>query len=198
MIAEPLQKMIEEFSKFPGIGRKSAQRLALYLFRTGETDFEKFLEAVFSLKRDLKSCTVCFNITEGEICSICSSPKRDKSILCIVEEASDILHIERANEFRGVYHVLGGVLQPIRGIYKDQLRIAELHKRLTEGVITEVILALNPDTEGDTTTLLLVQELDKYQLKISRLARGLPIGGDLEFSDEATISRAMSGRIIVR
>lgn len=190
--------MIEEFSKFPGIGRKSAQRLALFLFRTQEGDFEKFLNAVISLKRDLKSCKICFNITEGDVCSICAAEKRDKSVLCIVEEASDILHIERANEYRGVYHVLGGVLQPIRGIYKDQLRLTELHKRLSEGVVAEVILALNPDTEGDTTTLMLVQELDKYQLKISRLARGLPIGGDLEFSDEATISRAMSGRIIVR
>lgn len=198
MIAEPLQKMIEEFSKFPGIGKKSAQRLAMYLFRSKELDFQKFVDAVVALKRDLHSCQICYNITEKEICSICNSEKRDKSVICVVEEAGDILHIERANEFRGVYHVLGGVLMPLKGIYKDELRIKELLERVRGGNITEVILALNPDTEGDTTSLMLMKELENFPLRVTRLARGIPIGGDLEFSDDATISRAMAGRITVK
>lgn len=198
MIAEPLQKMIEEFSKFPGIGKKSAQRLAMFLFRSKELDFQKFVDAVVALKRDLHSCQICYNITEKEICSICNSEKRDKSVICVVEEAGDILHIERANEFRGVYHVLGGVLMPLKGIYKDELRIKELLERVRGGNITEVILALNPDTEGDTTSLMLMKELENFPLRVTRLARGIPIGGDLEFSDDATISRAMAGRITVK
>ncbi|GMU85037.1 MAG: recombination protein RecR [Ignavibacteriales bacterium] len=198
MIAEPLQKMIEEFSKFPGIGKKSAQRLAMFLFRSKDLDFQKFVDAVIALKRDLHSCQICYNITEKNICSICSSEKRDKSVICVVEEAADILHIERANEFRGVYHVLGGVLMPLKGIYKDELRIKELLERVQAGGVLEIILALNPDTEGDTTSLMLMKELESFQLKVTRLARGIPIGGDLEFSDDATIGRAMAGRIIVK
>ncbi|MCK6612796.1 MAG: recombination mediator RecR [Ignavibacteriaceae bacterium] len=198
MIAEPLQKMIEEFAKFPGIGKKSAQRLAMYLFRSKDPDFQKFLDAVQSLKRDLHSCNICYNITEKEICSICSSEKRDKSVICVVEEAGDILHIERANEFRGVYHVLGGVLMPLKGIYKEELRIKELLERVMVGNVLEVILALNPDTEGDTTSLMLMKELENFPIKVTRLARGIPIGGDLEFSDDATIGRAMAGRITVK
>ncbi|QOJ30535.1 MAG: recombination protein RecR [Ignavibacteriales bacterium] len=198
LIAEPLQKMIEEFAKFPGIGKKSAQRLAMYLFRSKDPDFQKFLDAVQSLKRDLHSCNICYNITEKEICSICSSEKRDKSVICVVEEAGDILHIERANEFRGVYHVLGGVLMPLKGIYKEELRIKELLERVMVGNVLEVILALNPDTEGDTTSLMLMKELENFPIKVTRLARGIPIGGDLEFSDDATIGRAMAGRITVK
>ncbi len=198
MIAEPLQKMIEEFSKFPGIGKKSAQRLAMYLFRSKDQDFQKFVDAVVALKRDLHSCQICYNIAEKAICSICGSEKRDKSVICVVEEASDILHIERANEFRGVYHVLGGVLMPLKGIYKEELRIQELLERVKTGNVLEVILALNPDTEGDTTSLMLMKELERFPLKVTRLARGIPIGGDLEFSDDATIGRAMAGRITVK
>ncbi|MBV6512853.1 MAG: Recombination protein RecR [Ignavibacteriaceae bacterium] len=190
--------MIEEFAKFPGIGKKSAQRLAMYLFRSKDPDFQKFLDAVQSLKRDLHSCNICYNITEKEICSICSSEKRDKSVICVVEEAGDILHIERANEFRGVYHVLGGVLMPLKGIYKEELRIKELLERVMVGNVLEVILALNPDTEGDTTSLMLMKELENFPIKVTRLARGIPIGGDLEFSDDATIGRAMAGRITVK
>ncbi len=197
IISEPLQNAIDEFHKFPGIGRKTAQRLALFLLKSSREDFELFLSALRSLKEKLHFCTVCFNITEFEVCEICSSPKRDKTIICVVEEASDIIAIEKSHEYNGLYHVLGGVLSPLSGIGADDLRIKELMSRATGDEIKEVILALNPNTEGETTSLYIAKLLKPFGIRTSRIARGIPIGGDLEFTDEATIGRAVIGRVVM-
>jgi len=193
-ISEPLQIAIEEFSKFPGIGKKTAQRLSLYLLKKPNEEVEKFIGAIYNLKHKLKFCSVCFSITEFDVCEICTSPKRDKSVICVVEEPSDIIAIERTNEFHGVYHVLSGVLSPLSGIGPEALKINELLKRLKTQEVSEIILALNPDTEGDATSLYLGKLLQPLNIKVTRIARGLPIGGDLEFADEATIARAVSNR----
>lgn len=193
-ISEPLQIAIEEFSKFPGIGKKTAQRLSLYLLKKPNEEVEKFIGAIYNLKHKLKFCSICFSITEFDVCEICTSPKRDKSVICIVEEPSDIIAIERTNEFQGVYHVLSGVLSPLSGIGPEALKINELLKRLKTQEVSEIILALNPDTEGDATSLYLGKLLQPLNIKVTRIARGLPIGGDLEFADEATIARAVSNR----
>ncbi|NCQ17012.1 MAG: recombination protein RecR [Ignavibacteria bacterium CG_4_8_14_3_um_filter_37_9] len=193
-ISEPLQIAIEEFSKFPGIGKKTAQRLSLYLLKKPNDEVEKFINAIYNLKHKLKFCSICFSITEFDVCEICSSPKRDNSVLCIVEEPGDIIAIERTNEYNGVYHVLSGVLSPLSGIGPESLKINELLKRLKTQEVSEIILALNPDTEGDATSLYLGKLLQPLNIKVTRIARGLPIGGDLEFADEATIARAVSNR----
>jgi recombination protein RecR len=194
-IAEPLQTAIEELSKLPGIGKKTAQRLALYILKSDFQTVENLVKAVHELKTRLRFCSRCFNISEEELCGICKNPKRDSSILCVVEEASDVIAIEKTHEFYGKYHVLGGVLSPLSGIDPESLKIKELLKRFETEEIKEIILALNPDTEGETTSLYLAKLIKPLGIKVSRIARGLPIGGDLEFADEATISRAVSGRI---
>ena len=194
-IAEPLQKAIEELSKLPSIGKKSAQRLALYLLKADEESVKNLVNAVLDLKSKIRFCSTCFNLAVEEECDICKSPKRDKSIICVVEEASDIIAIERTNEFNGVYHVLGGVLSPLKGVGIDSLKVKELLERVKKEEVKEIILALNPDTEGDTTSLYIAKLLKDYNRKVTRIARGLPIGGDLEFADEATIGRAVMGRI---
>lgn len=195
LIAEPLQKAIDELSKLPSIGKKTAQRLALHLLKTDTQNVEALVQALNELKSKIRFCSICFNLSVEEKCDICTSKKRDRSILCVVEEASDIIAIERTNEFNGLYHVLGGVLNPLANIGVDSLHIKELISRIEEKEIREVILALNPDAEGDATSLYLIKILKEYPLKITRIARGLPIGGDLEFADAATIGRAFIGRI---
>ncbi|HPN37228.1 MAG TPA: recombination mediator RecR [Melioribacteraceae bacterium] len=195
LIAEPLQIAIEEINKLPGIGRKTAQRLALHLLRTDKKNVDLLVNSILGLKEKLSYCSICFNITTNEICDICSSNKRDKSVICIVEDINDLIAIEKSNEFSGVYHVLGGVLSPLNGIGIEQLRIKELLGRLKDNVVTEIILALNPDTEGEATSLFLAKTLHPFKLKITRIARGLPMGSDLEFADGATIGRAVLNRI---
>ncbi len=195
IIPDTLQKVIDELNKLPSIGRKTAQRLALHLLKSDKDDVEKLAQALIDLKEKTKICKICFNISESEVCDICSSEKRDKSTICVVEEISDVIAIEKTNEFNGTYHVLGGVLSPLSGKDAESLNINELIQRVAKGNIQEVILALNPDTEGETTSLYIAKLLKPYQIKISRLARGLPIGGDIEFADEATIGRAVLGRI---
>ncbi len=194
-IAEPLQTAIEELSKLPSIGKKTAQRLALYILKSDSQTVENLVKAIQELKTKLRFCSRCFNISEEELCEICKNLKRDSSILCVVEEASDVIAIEKTHEFNGKYHVLGGVLSPLSGIDPESLKIKELLKRFETEEIKEIILALNPDTEGETTSLYLAKLIKPLGIKVSRIARGLPIGGDLEFADEATISRAVSGRI---
>jgi recombination protein RecR len=194
-IPQPLQVAIEELSKFPGIGKKTAQRLAIYLLKTRIEDVNILLKAIEDIKTKLKFCSICFNITEFDICSICSSDKRDRSTICIVEEASDIIAIEKTNEYNGHYHVLGGVLSPLSGVGQEDLKIKELLNRLKDDEVKELILALNPDTEGETTSLFIARMIKPLNIKVTRIARGLPIGGDLEFADEATIGRAVLGRI---
>lgn len=196
-IAEPLRIVIEELSKLPSIGRKSAQRLALHLVKKEKQEFEELISALTQLKDNIKFCKICFNISSNDICSICDNPKRSDSIICIVEEASDVIAIENTNEYNGKYHVLGGVLSPLSGVGVEDLKIKELLSRLKDERVSEIILALNPNTEGETTGLYLAKLLKPLGIKITRLARGLPIGGDLEFTDEATIGRAVLNRISI-
>ncbi len=193
-IVEPLQTAIDELSKLPSIGRKSAQRLALHILKTDQESVDTLVKVLQELKSKIQFCKECFNYSVEETCEICRSPKRDKSLICVVEEASDIIPIERTNEYHGLYHVLGGVLSPLSGKSADNLTIAQLLKRLNKEDVREVILALNPDTEGETTLLYLAKQIKPLKIKVSRIARGLPIGGDLEFADEATIGRAVIGR----
>ncbi|MHB1688800.1 MAG: recombination mediator RecR [Ignavibacteriaceae bacterium] len=194
-IAEPLLTAIEELSKLPSIGKKTAQRLALHILKSDIESVNGLVSAIQDLKTKLHFCSRCFNLATEDLCEICKSPKRDQSLICVVEEASDVIAIEKTHEFNGAYHVLGGVLSPLSGIGPDTLKIKELLRRFEEEEIKEVILALNPDTEGETTTLYLAKLIKPLGIKITRIARGLPIGGDLEFADEATIGRAVLGRI---
>ena len=196
-IAEPLAVAIEELSKLPSIGKKTAQRLALFILKMDDDRVDNLLKSVKELKTKLKSCSRCNNLSEDELCEVCKSTKRDKSIICVVEESSDVIAIEKTHEFNGLYHVLGGVLSPLTGITPDSLKIKELLKRFEKEDIKEVILALNPDTEGETTSLCIAKLFRDSDIKISRIARGLPIGGDLEFADNATIGRAVLSRTII-
>ncbi len=194
-IAEPLIAAIEELSKLPSIGKKTAQRLALHLLKSDKESVESLVNSILELKTKLRFCSRCFNLSEEEFCEICKSQKRDNSVLCVVEDVSDVIAIEKTNEFNGVYHVLGGVLSPLSGVSAESLKIKELLKRFETEDFREIILAINPDTEGETTTLYLAKLIKPLGIKVSRIARGLPIGGDLEFADEATIGRAVVGRI---
>lgn len=195
IIAEPLQRAIDELSKLPSIGKKTAQRLAIHILKSEKENVENLINAIKVLKEQIKFCSVCFNITTEDKCEICQSAKRDHSIICVVEDASDIISIEKTNEYNGLYHVLGGILDPLGGITVEKLKIKELLERIKNDEVKEVILALNPDTEGDATSLYLSRLLKEVNIKVSRIARGLPIGGDLEFADSATIGRAFIGRI---
>jgi len=196
-IAEPLLIAIEELSKLPGIGKKTAQRLALHILKSNMESVENLVKSIQDLKTRLGFCKRCFNLSEEELCDICKNPKRDQSVICVVEEASDVIAIEKTNEYFGLYHILGGVLSPLSGVGADSLKIKELIKRFETEEINEVILALNPDTEGETTALYLAKLIKPLGIKVSRIARGIPIGGDLEFADEATIGRAVIGRIVL-
>jgi recombination protein RecR len=193
-IAEPLLIAIEELSKLPGIGKKTAQRLAIYLLKSEDQHVDNLIKAVKDLKLKLRFCSRCFNLSEEDLCNICKSEKREKTVICVVEEASDVIAIEKTHEYKGLYHVLGGVLSPLSGVTPDSLHIKELLKRFEEEDIREVILALNPDTEGETTSLYLAKLINPLNVNVTRIARGLPIGGDLEFADDATIGRAILNR----
>ena len=193
-IAEPLLIAIEELSKLPGIGKKTAQRLAIFLLKSENQQVENLISAVKNLKLKIRFCSRCFNLSEDEYCSVCQSDKRDKSVICVVEEASDVMAIEKTHEYKGLYHVLGGVLSPLSGITPESLHIKELLKRFQTEDIREIILALNPDTEGETTSLYLAKLLNPLNVNVTRIARGLPVGGDLEFADDATIGRAILNR----
>ena len=194
-IIEPLQIAIDELSKLPTIGRKTAQRLALYILKNDKEYVSNLIKALSDLKEKIKFCEICFNLSVEEHCEICKSFKRDKSVICVVEEASDIISIESTNEYKGLYHVLGGVLSPLSGKGVDSLKITELIGRIKSEEVKEIILALNPDTEGETTSLYLTRQLKPLNKKITRLPTGLPLGGDLEFTDHATVGRAILNRI---
>lgn len=189
-----LDALIAEFARLPGIGRKTAQRLALHVLRRPREEAEHMAAALLSVKDNVRSCSLCCNITEDDPCAICRSDKRTHSVICVVEESNDVFAIERTNEYRGLYHVLGGRLSPLEGIGPDDLHIRELLGRADDGV-EEVILAMNPNVEGEATTLYLSRLLKPMGLRITRIARGIPMGSDLEFTDAATISRAFEGRI---
>ncbi len=189
-----LATLIEQLVRLPGIGPKSAQRLAFHLLKVPREEAAALAEAVLGLKDRIRMCRECGSISEEERCGICQDPRRDPALLCVVEEVNDLLAIEKTREFRGVYHVLGGSLSPLDGRGPDQIRAKELLQRLEAGVIREVILATNPNVEGEATALYLQRLLKPHAVRVTRIARGLPMGGDLEYADEATLARALEGR----
>jgi len=189
-----IQDLIDELGKLPGIGPKSAQRIAFYLVQSERVDVNRLVEVLRLVKEKVRFCASCFNVAEDEECKICRDPRRDNSSICVVEESKDVVAIERTREFRGKYHVLGGAISPIDGIGPEQLRIRELLSRLSDSNITEVIIATDPNLEGEATSTYLARTIKPLGIKISRLASGLPVGGDLEYADEVTLGRAFEGR----
>lgn len=192
-----LENLIDRFASLPGIGRKSAQRLAFHVLSLPEGEAESFAAAILEAKSSVCCCKICQNLTEGEVCAVCASDRRDKSTVCVVSEPRDVLSIERSHEYNGVYHVLHGVLSPIGHIGPDDIKINELVKRVAadDSEISEIIMATNPDTEGDATAMYISRLLKPFNVKVSRLAYGIPVGSNLEFADDATLLRAIEGRI---
>jgi len=195
LLAAPLQRLVTEFSKLPGIGNRTAQRLAFHVLRASNEDAEALAQAIRDVKEKITLCEVCFNLAEGPRCAICLDERRDGSVLCVVEEPGDVIPIERTHEFRGRYHVLGGALSPIDGVEPEDLRLIQLYGRVTDGV-REVVLATNPTTTGEATALHIAAALHERapDVAVTRLASGLPVGGDLEYADEVTLGRAFAGR----
>lgn len=190
-----LEALIAEITRLPGLGRKSAQRIAFYLLRAPEEEAKRLAQAILDLKARVQDCSVCGNVTETQPCAFCADPRRDRSVLCVVEQAMDVLAIERTAEFRGSYHVLKGALSPVDGIGPEQIRIGELMDRIDQGGIQEVIVATNPTAQGEATALYIARLLQsKPAVKVTRIARGVPMGSDLEFSDQITLARAITGR----
>ena len=189
-----VQELIDEFGRLPGIGPKSAQRIAFHILQTPNFDVQRLSQLLGEVREKVRFCEVCGNVSEQERCSICRDPRRDGSLICVVEDAKDVAAIERTREFRGLYHVLGGAISPIAGVGPDDLRIAQLMSRLADGTVQEVILATNPNLEGEATASYLSRLLTSMQITVSRLASGLPVGGDLEYADEVTLGRAFEGR----
>ncbi len=194
MFEPPVQRLIDELARLPGIGRKSAQRLAFHILNADEVDAERLANAILDMRRQVRLCSRCFNVAAGGECSICLDPRRDTSLLCVVERAQDIVVMERTHEFGGRYHVLGGAISPIAGIGPDQLHFRELLARIEPEGVEEVIAATNPTVEGDATALYLARVLKPLGVKVTRLASGLPVGGDLDYADEVTLGRALVGR----
>lgn len=186
--------LIEHFQKFPSVGPKSAQRMAFYLLRMPMSEVQKFAQSIVEAKENTQTCEVCFNLSSTSPCEICTSPKRDRSTICVVAETKDLIAVEKTNEYKGLYHVLQGLISPMDGIGADDIRIKELLNRLTNDEVKEVILALSPSVEGEATSLYLSKLIKPFGIKISRIAFGLPVGADLEYADEITIARAIEGR----
>ncbi|RED54990.1 recombination mediator RecR [Cohnella lupini] len=191
---EPIAKLIESFSRLPGIGPKTAARLAFYVLRMKEEDVIDFAKALVNVKRNLTYCTICCNITDTDPCRICSDKSRDVSVICVVQEPKDLVAMERTREFNGHYHVLNGAISPMDGLGPDDIRIAELVRRLGDERVQELILATNPNIEGEATAMYLSRLVKPFGIKVTRIAHGLPVGGDLEYADEVTISKALEGR----
>ena len=189
-----LENLIDCFASLPGIGKKSAQRLAFHVLSLPDGEAEGFAQAILQARSSVHCCPVCQNLTDGELCAVCSSDKRDRSTICVVAEPRDVLSIERSREYNGVYHVLHGVLSPLSHMGPDDIRIKELVDRVAAGDVSEVIMATNPDTEGDTTALYISRLLRPFGVKVTRLAYGIPVGSNLEFADDATLLRALEGR----
>jgi recombination protein RecR len=192
-----IQELIDELGKLPGIGPKSAQRIAFHILQTESFDVTRLSEVLRDVRDKVRFCDICGNITEEATCSICRDPRRSAASICVVEEAKDVVAIERTREFRGLYHVLGGAISPIDGIGPDDLRIKQLLGRLADGTVTEVIIATDPNLEGEATATYLTRLLIYPNLRVTRLASGLPVGGDLEYADEVTLGRAFEGRRLV-
>jgi len=191
---EPIAKLIDSFSRLPGIGPKTATRLAFHVLRMSEEDVVEFAKALVSVKRNLHYCSICCNITDVDPCRICQDKSRDPSVICVVQEATDLVAMERTKEYDGQYHVLQGAISPMDGIGPDDIRIAELLKRLTDDRVKELILATNPNIEGEATAMYLSRLVKPFGIKVTRIAHGLPVGGDLEYADEVTLSKALEGR----
>jgi recombination protein RecR len=190
----PVQALVDELGRLPGVGPKSAQRIAFYLLKSAPEDANRLARAIVEAKERVSWCRRCFNIAEGELCVYCRDDRRDAALLCVVEEPRDIVAVERTQEFRGRYHVLQGAISPIDGIGADQLRVKELLSRVRDEGVTEVILATNPNIEGEATAMYLARLLKPLGLRVTRIASGLPVGGDLEYADEVTLGRALEGR----
>ena len=189
-----LENLIDKFASLPGVGRKSAQRLAFYILGLPEAEAKSFAAAVIEAKNNVRCCKICQNLTEDETCPICASDRRDRSIICVVSEPRDVLSIERGHEYNGLYHVLHGVLSPMSHVGPDDIRIKELLVRAAEPEVEEVIMATNPDTEGEATAMYISRLLKPFDIKVTRLAYGIPVGSNLEFTDDATLNRALDGR----
>ncbi len=189
-----VQDLIDELGRLPGVGPKSAQRIAFHLLQTDPVDVRRLAAVLIEVKEKVRFCAICGGVAEEETCRICRDPRRDPAVICVVEESKDVVAIERTREFRGRYHVLGGAISPIEGIGPDQLRIKELMTRLADGAVTEVILATDPNLEGEATATYLTRFLANLGIRVTRLASGLPVGGDLEYADEVTLGRAFEGR----
>ncbi|MFF2371068.1 recombination mediator RecR [Agromyces sp. NPDC058110] len=192
-----VQELIDELGRLPGIGPKSAQRIAFHIVQTEQFDVSRLAEILTEVRTKVRFCEICGNVSEQQTCAICRDPRRDPTLICVVEEAKDVVAIERTREFRGLYHVLGGAISPIDGIGPDELRIRQLMQRLADGTVVEVIIATDPNLEGEATATYLSRLLTTLGIKITRLASGLPVGGDLEYADEVTLGRAFEGRRVV-
>ncbi|MBX3100325.1 MAG: recombination mediator RecR [Salinibacterium sp.] len=192
-----VQELIDELGRLPGIGPKSAQRIAFHILQTQSFDVTRLSEVLREVRDKVRFCSICGNVTEQETCSICRDPRRSHATICVVEEAKDVVAIERTREFKGLYHVLGGAISPIDGIGPDDLRMKQLVGRLADGTVTEVIIATDPNLEGEATATYLTRLLNYPNLRVTRLASGLPVGGDLEYADEVTLGRAFEGRRLV-
>ena len=193
-IPAALDNLVDRFASLPGIGRKSAQRLAFHVLSLPEEEAKSFADAILDAKKNVRCCRVCQNLTEGELCSVCASQTRDKSTICVVSEPRDVMSIERGHEYNGVYHVLHGVLSPMSHVGPDDIRIKELLTRVADSEVEEVIMATNPDTEGEATAMYISRLLKPFGVKTTRLAYGIPVGSNLEFTDDATLNRAIEGR----
>lgn len=189
-----LEKAVSEFSKLPGIGRKTALRLVLHLLRQSDSDVQQFATAIAKVKQEVKYCRVCHNISDEDVCPICSDPRRDASLICVVENVQDVMAVENTQQFRGLYHVLGGVISPMDGIGPDQLEIRSLVQRVEQGGVSEVILALSSTMEGDTTNFYISRKLASLDVKLSVIARGISVGDELEYTDEVTLGRSIVNR----
>ena len=194
LYAPSIEKLIESFEKLPSIGHKTAQRLAFYMLDLSNEEVKEFTDSIINAKKNLKFCSKCFNISDTEPCNICSNPKRDESTICVVEDVKDVLAMERTHEFNGVYHVLHGSISPMNGVGPDDIKIKELLSRIMGGEVKEIILATNPRVEGEATSMYISKLVKPLGVKVTRIARGIPIGGDLEYTDEVTLSKALEGR----
>lgn len=193
--AAPLRELIEEFNKLPGIGNKTAQRLAFYVMNLPEEKSAKLANAIINAKKNIRYCSVCQNLSESEVCNICSNTSRDHSIICVMESPRDIMQMERTNEYKGVYHVLHGAISPMDNITPDDIKIKELVARVAEGGIKEVIMATNPNLEGEATSMYISKLLKPFGVKVTKIAHGVPVGGELEFADEVTLGKALNWRV---
>ena len=189
-----IEKLIESFEKLPSIGNKTAARLAFYILDRPEEEVKEFVDAIINAKKNLKYCSKCFNISDTDPCEICSNPRRDESVICVVEDVKDVVAMERTHEFNGLYHVLHGSISPMNGVGPDDIKIKELLSRLMDGTVKELILATNPRVEGEATAMYISKLVKPMGIKVTRIAHGIPVGGDLEYTDEVTLSKALEGR----